>query len=154
MAIRKANSGDMNAIVALLSQLGYTGTEKFMEGKLQRLINHSDEELVVYEENNQVVAVLSIHFIPQLALEGDFARISYFSVDSTVRSKGIGYLLEEYCTRLAKDRKCDRIEVHCHERRADAHRFYYRQGYEEVPKYLVKSLLIKQHEQEDQPQIN
>lgn len=146
MAIRKAKSVDINAIVSLLDQLGYSGTEKFMEEKLQRLINHADEDLVVYEENNQVVAVMSIHFIPQLALEGDFARISYFSVDSTVRSKGIGNQLEEYCTQLAKDRNCDRIEVHCHERRVDAHRFYDKQGYEEVPKYLVKSLVIKHQE--------
>lgn len=95
------------------------------------------------KKNNQVVALMSIHFIPQLALEGDFARISYFSVDNTVRSIGKGRLLEEYCTGLAQGRNCDRIEVHCHERRSDAHRFYYRQGYEEVPKYLVKSLIKK-----------
>lgn len=141
MAIRKANSEDINAIIYLLDQLGYQGTEKFMERKLLGLINHPDEELIVWEENNQVVALMSIHFIPQLALEGDFARISYFSVDHTVRSSGKGKLLEEYCTRLAQSRNCDRIEVHCHERRSDAHRFYYRQGYEEVPKYLVKSLI-------------
>lgn len=141
MAIRKANSEDINAIVSLLDQLGYQGTESFMEKKLLRLINHPDEKLVVWEENNQVIALMSIHFIPQLALEGDFARISYFSVDNTVRSKGIGKLLEEYCTALARERNCDRIEVHCHERRSDAHRFYFRQGYEEVPKYLVKSLI-------------
>lgn len=127
MAIRKADAGDINAIITLLDQLGYQGTEKFMEKKLLRLINHPDEELVVYEENNQVIALMSIHFIPQLALEGDFARISYFSVDNTIRSTGKGKLLEEYCTGLAQDRNCDRIEVHCHERRSDAHRFYFRQ---------------------------
>lgn len=143
MAIRKANSEDINAIISLLDQLGYEGTEKFMEGKLLRLINHPDEELVVWEDNSQVIALMSIHFIPQLALEGDFARISYFSVDHTARSSGIGKLLEEYCTGLAKSRNCDRIEVHCHERRSDAHRFYFRQGYEEAPKYLVKSLIQK-----------
>ena len=143
MAIRKANSGDINSIVVLLNQLGYEGTGRFMEEKLQRMISHADEELIVYEENNQVVAVMSIHFIPQLALEGDFARISYFSVDSGARNKGIGNLLEEYCTSIATARNCDRIEVHCNERRTDAHRFYYRQGYKEAPKYLIKTLIIK-----------
>ena len=143
MAIRNADSGDINSIVLLLNQLGYPDTGKFMEAKLQRMISHADEELVVYEENSQVLAVMSIHFIPQLALEGDFARISYFSVDGGARSKGIGNLLEEYCTRIATARNCDRIEVHCNERRTDAHRFYYRQGYKEVPKYLIKTLIIK-----------
>ena len=143
MAIRNADSGDINSIVLLLEQLGYPDTGKFMEAKLQRMISHADEELVVYEENSEVLAVMSIHFIPQLALEGDFARISYFSVDSGARSKGIGNLLEEFCSRIATARNCDRIEVHCNERRTDAHRFYYRQGYKEAPKYLIKTLIIK-----------
>ena len=143
MAIRNADSGDINSIVLLLEQLGYPDTGKFMEAKLQRMISHADEELVVYEENSEVLAVMSIHFIPQLALEGDFARISYFSVDSGARNKGIGNLLEEYCSRIATARNCDRIEVHCNERRTDAHRFYYRQGYKEAPKYLIKTLIIK-----------
>ena len=138
MSIRKAKTEDGDAITVLLDQLGYNGSGTFMQEKLQRLIDHPDEELVVYEEDNIVVAFMSIHFIPQLALEGDFARISYFVVDNLVRSNGVGKALEEYCTRAAKRRKCDRIEVHCHERRSDAHRFYFRQGYEEVPKYLVK----------------
>ena len=141
MAIRKANTGDLDPIVTLLNQLGYPGTEKFMQEKLNRLLTHPDEVLIVYEEHNKVLAVMSIHFICQLALEGDFARISYFAVDGTARSNGIGKLLEEYCAELAKNRKCDRIEVHCHERRTEAHRFYIRQGYEEVPKYFIKSLV-------------
>ena len=140
MAIRNADSGDINSIVLLLEQLGYHDTGKFMEAKLQRMISHADEELILYEENSEVLAVMSIHFIPQLALEGDFARISYFSVDSGARSKGIGNLLEEFCSRIATARNCDRIEVHCNERRVEAHRFYFRQGYEEAPKYLVKSI--------------
>jgi len=143
MAIRNADSGDINSIVLLLEQLGYHDTGKFMEAKLQRMISHADEELILYEENSEVLAVMSIHFIPQLALEGDFARISYFSVDSGARSKGIGNLLEEFCSRIATARNCDRIEVHCNERRTDAHRFYYRQGYKEAPKYLIKTLIIK-----------
>jgi GNAT superfamily N-acetyltransferase len=48
--------------------------------------------------------------------------------------------MEEYVVMLAKERGCDRIEVHCHSRRTDAHRFYSRQGYEESPKYLMKRL--------------
>ncbi|WZB65004.1 GNAT family N-acetyltransferase [Achromobacter xylosoxidans] len=50
-----------------------------------------------------------------------------------------GRALEEAAEALARARGCDRIEVHCHERRVDAHRFYHRQGYAESPKYLMKS---------------
>ena len=140
MKIRKAVLSDKFEIVELLRELDYFNTESFIEEKLMVMINHPDEEFMVYEENEKVIAFISIHFIPQIALKGDFARISYFSVDKDERSKGIGRQMEEYCTELARKRKCDRIEVHSHFRRAGAHKFYSRQGYIESPKYLIKPL--------------
>lgn len=140
MGIRSAKPEDWKEISELLDQLGYPGTEPFVKGRIEQLLNHPDEKLLVYEKEDRVVALMSIHFIPQLALQGDFARISYFVVDRSVRNKGIGRELEEYCSNLAKERKCDRIEVHCHARRRMAHRFYHRQGFEESPKYLMKMI--------------
>ncbi|HWJ79493.1 MAG TPA: GNAT family N-acetyltransferase [Niallia sp.] len=140
MGIRKAKLDDWKQISSLLNQLDYPNTEKFIKDKLETLLLDNNEELVVYEENQEVIAFISIHFIPQIAVKGDFARISYFAVDSSIRSKGIGRMLEEYCTELAAKRKCDRIEVHCHSRRTDAHRFYERQGFTESPKYFIKLL--------------
>ncbi|WP_151734634.1 GNAT family N-acetyltransferase [Paenibacillus tengchongensis] len=68
------------------------------------------------------------------------ACISYLIVDSTVRSKGTGQQIEEYASRAARRRNCGNIQVHCHLRRIDAHRFYNRQGYSESPKYFTKLL--------------
>lgn len=138
MGIRKAMVNDWRAIAQLLNQLDYSDTEGFIKEKIEKLLTHPDSELLVYEIREKVIAFVSLHFIPQLAVKGDFARISYFAVDSSVRSKGIGRLIEEYCTELARKRNCDRIEVHCHARRVDAHRFYFRQGYMESPKYYLK----------------
>ena len=140
MSIRSARLSDGAAIEQLLDQLGYTGTEGFLAQKLRRMLADPDEQLLVYETTAGVVAFISVHFIPQIAVAGDFARISYFSVDDSVRGQGTGREMEEYVAMLAKERECDRIEVHCHSRREDAHRFYFRQGYEEAPKYLVKRL--------------
>jgi len=140
MSIRSARLSDGPAIEQLLDQLGYTGTEGFLPQKLRRILADPDERLLVYETAAGVVAFISVHFIPQIAVAGDFARISYFSVDDSVRGQGTGREMEEYVAMLAQERGCDRIEVHCHSRREDAHRFYFRQGYEEAPKYLVKRL--------------
>lgn len=139
MGIRKAKVEDWHAISLLLHQLDYRDTQTFIQERIEKLLNDPNEELLVYEEE-VVIAVISIHFIPQLAVRREFARISYFAVDSTIRSKGIGRKIEEYCTDIAKKRNCNRIEVHCHSRRVDAHRFYIRQGYSESPKYFVKIL--------------
>jgi GNAT superfamily N-acetyltransferase len=137
--IRRAQLTDTEAIRALIAQLDYDPPAS-LEEKIRRLSNHQDEVLLVYELDSVVVAFLSLHFIPQIAVEGDFARISYFVVKDTARSYGIGQQLEAYITQLARERNCDRIEVHCHTRRTDAHRFYERQGYEESPKYFIKRL--------------
>lgn len=151
MPIRPAALSDAQAISRLLTQLEYPGTQDFLEVRLAAMLRDSAETLLVWEESNdqadlppagppRVLAVLSLHFIPQLALPGDFARISYFAVDDTIRSKGIGRAMEEEASRLAREHGCALIEVHCHSRRARAHEFYGRQGYVESPKYLIKRL--------------
>jgi GNAT superfamily N-acetyltransferase len=137
--IRRAQPADTEAIRALIAQLDYDPPAN-LEEKIRRLSAHPDEVLLVYELEAEVVAFLSLHFIPQIATTGDFARISYFAVKDSARSHGIGDQLEAYITQLARERNCDRIEVHCHTRRTAAHRFYERQGYEESPKYFIKRL--------------
>lgn len=129
MGIRKAKGDDWKAISKLLDQLGYPDTETFIKEKIEKLIIHPDEELLIFEDNERIIAFISLHYIPQLATIGDFARISYFAVDTTIRGKGIGRKIEEFCSDLAIKRNCERIEVHCHTRRVDAHRFYSRQGF-------------------------
>lgn len=143
MGIRKAGINDVKGIQALLEQLDYPGTEHFLEQNIERMLQHPDEALLVYEDEDsrEIQGCISLHFIPQLALKGDFARISYFAVSGTARSQGIGGKMEAYCEQLARERGCDRMEVHCHSRRVRAHAFYGRQGYEESPKYLIKKLI-------------
>ena len=152
MSIRPARVSDCQQIRLLLDQLEYPGTEKFLEARIRQLVNDPNEALLVYEEDTvisdpaasrregRILGFISLHFIPQIALEGDFARISYFAVHERARGGGVGQALEEYVTALARERGCTLIEVHCHTRRERAHAFYFRQGYEESPKYLIKRL--------------
>ncbi|MDC8100588.1 GNAT family N-acetyltransferase [Chryseobacterium rhizosphaerae] len=139
MNIRIMKEEDQEFVIALLDQLGYPDTGKFLSQKIKKLLRDPNEYLAVAENSDgRVVAFISVHIIPQIALQGDFARISYFSVDENYRSSGIGKLLEEYCEKVAREQSCDRIEVHCNVNREKAHQFYYRQGYTESPKYLIK----------------
>ncbi|UED82401.1 GNAT family N-acetyltransferase [Lysinibacillus sp. CD3-6] len=140
MGLRTAKVEDYKQISLLLTQLDYPDTEHFLKEKIEILLTEPNEELLVFEEDKNIIAFISVHFMPQLAVKGDFARISYFAVDKNIRSRGIGRKLEEYCNDLALKRNCDRVEVHCHSRRTDAHRFYIRQGFTEAPKYFVKML--------------
>jgi len=140
MSIRKAELKDANAIRILMEQLGYPTEEGFISKKLEAFSDRTDHADLVYEWEGMVAGYISIHFIPQIAFEADYAVISYFVVDDNFRSKGIGKALEEHCTALAIERKCKRIMVHSNARRIDAHRFYLRQGFVEYPKDFVKFL--------------
>ncbi|MGC1307815.1 MAG: GNAT family N-acetyltransferase [Phormidesmis sp.] len=112
-----------------------------MEERLRQLIARPDALLLVAtHEAGDLVGLVSLHFIPQLGLAKDFCRISYFCVSQQSRSLGMGRMLEERVVERAKAKGCDRIEVHCHSRRDRAHKFYFRQGYVEDPKYLLKNI--------------
>lgn len=141
MSIRRAKQEDTQAIGSLLAQMEHPTAESLVAEKLALLIGHPDHELIVYELEDQVVAFMSIHFVPQIAYTGDFAMVSYFAVDDQLRSRGLGKEMEERCVELAKERGCNRIELHSSIRRTDAHRFYLRQGYVEFPKYFSKKLV-------------
>ena len=140
LEIRNAVMADRQAIVALLAALDYAGTEDFIEARLAQLLAHPDQALLVAAARGDVVGVLSLHFLPQLALAGDICRISYFCVDDRTRGAGVGQRLLAQGEALARQRGCDRLEVHCHRRRERAHAFYRREGFVEAPKYFAKSL--------------
>ncbi|MCQ4325961.1 GNAT family N-acetyltransferase [Stutzerimonas stutzeri] len=140
MRIRDARPADLPAIGSLLEQLGYADTETFLAERLAQQGAHPDAALLVAEQDGRVVGLISLHFIVQLALAGDFCRVSYLCVDAAVRAGGIGAALLEAAQRLAEQRGCDRMELHCDSRRVAAHGFYARLGYEDAPKYFRKSL--------------
>jgi N-acetylglutamate synthase-like GNAT family acetyltransferase len=140
MGIRRAKITDGMVIKDLLEQLGYPNTQDFLVRKMKAIQQNGNAELIVYEMEGKVVALMAIDFITQLALEGDFTRISYFVVDAAVRNTGIGEEMENFCTRWAMEKGCDRIEVHCSDRRVGAHQFYGKCGYSESPKYFIKQL--------------
>jgi GNAT superfamily N-acetyltransferase len=138
--IREAETRDAAGIAALLTELEYPQTESFVAAKIERQSEHPDARMLVACEETSLLGFISLHFIPQVALEGDFCRISYFCVQGGAQSKGIGGMLEERAESIARERGCNRIEVHCHSRRGLALKFYRRQGYVESPQYLMKLL--------------
>jgi GNAT superfamily N-acetyltransferase len=138
--LRRARLSDCAKIADLLVQLGYPAREDFIYKKLKLFRNDPDEEVVVAVVSGRVVGFISVHFIPQIALNGSFTRISYLCVDEKHRGKTVGGKLEAYCEKMAHKKGCDRIELHCHERRKQAHEFYRNQGYGESPKYFIKLL--------------
>ncbi|MEB6624569.1 GNAT family N-acetyltransferase [Acinetobacter pittii] len=140
MNIRSAKSEDTQAICDLLKQMGYPQPLALIQEKFEILHNDSNSQILIAEEKGKICGFLSLYFIPQIALQGDFAKICYLCVDENMRSKGVGHLLVQEAERLARQRGCDRMELHSGMQRPLAHQFYLREGYVEAPKYFRKAL--------------
>ncbi len=138
--IRLAQWEDTETICHLLKQMGYSQPLKVVEEQFQRLSKDPNAITLVAADDSHVYGILSLYFIPQIALKGDFAKICYLCVDENMRSKGVGHLLVQEAERLARQRGCDRMELHSGMQRPLAHQFYLREGYAEAPKYFRKPL--------------
>lgn len=140
MLIREGDVNDAQVLAGLLGDLDYPNTPEAIAERIVAMAANPDSRLLVAESEGRAVGFISLHFIPQIALAGEFCRISYLCVNSESRGGGIGQQLLDEAERLAADRGCDRMEVHSHTRRVRAHVFYARAEYEESPKYLMKKL--------------
>ena len=140
ITIRVAELGDAAAIAQLLQQLSYAQSTAFIQLKLKQFAQDPNSVTFVAVDHQYLCGVLSLNLIPQLALAGHFARISYLCVDSSYRAKGIGKLFVQAAEQYAQVRGCDRIELHCNQDRQAAHQFYLSQGYTDAPKYFRKLL--------------
>lgn len=140
MVIRKAVIDDGDAIAHLLEQLDYPGIQPFIADKLLQQQTDPNALLLVAVRDSQVCGFISLYFIPQIALAGDFCRVSYLCIDESSRGLGIGSQLLQRAELEARARHCDRLEVHCHSRRSRASQFYTRHAFVESPKYFIKHL--------------
>lgn len=140
MLIREGDVNDAQILAGLLGDLDYPNTPEAIAERVVAMAANPDSCLLVAESEGRAVGFISLHFIPQIALAGEFCRISYLCVSSESRGAGIGQKLLDEAERLAADRGCDRMEVHSHTRRVRAHVFYAHAEYEESPKYLMKKL--------------
>ncbi|QNX61684.1 GNAT family N-acetyltransferase [Acinetobacter seifertii] len=140
MNILLAQSQDTEAICHLLEQMGYSQPLGLVQEQFQKLSEDPNAITLVAADDSHVYGVLSLYFIPQIALKGDFAKICYLCVDQNIRRKGVGHLLMQEAERLAKQRGCDRMELHSGIQRPLAHQFYLKEGYVEAPKYFRKAL--------------
>src|SRR5690349_9711396 len=141
MAIRFATINDHKQICALLSQLGgYDDTEAFMAEKLRAILDRPDHYLLVDENHETLQGLAALVIVNELGLNGNTALITYIVVQANCRSTGIGEKLEQECCRIAKERNCIRIQLHCAATRTKAHKFYEKQGYNESPKYFSKGI--------------
>ena len=133
LSFRRAGAEDLPAIVRMLADdpLG-AKRERYEEPVPEpyaRAFHAIDadpsHELVVAVQDERILGVLQLTFIPSLTYQGGWrALVEGVRVDRRVRSQGVGKALFEWAIARARERGCVMIQLTTDKSRPDAKRFY------------------------------
>jgi GNAT superfamily N-acetyltransferase len=140
MTIRDAERRDSPALARLLGQLGYPAGEDDVIRRLERIEASPADRLFVAELDGSVVGFAGIHVSPSLEHDRDAAKVSAIVVDEAHRRRGVGRALLDAVEAEARRRGCALVFLTTADRRADAHEFYRRLGWEETGRRFAKTL--------------
>lgn len=144
--IRPASPDDASALAALLGELGYPAEGEAVRTRLNRLLggnngSQTDRVLVATEESNaEVLGVLALHQFAGLHDDAPVALITALVVAERARGLGVGRQLVDRAVDAARRWGCTRLMVTTHVRRAGAHAFYERIGFEFTGRRYVRGL--------------
>jgi GNAT superfamily N-acetyltransferase len=128
--IREATPADAAEAARLLAALGYPTPPDVLASRLQSFAAAGETALVAAEGLGRLLGLVTIHLTPVLHRAGPVGRMTALVVDESARGRGVGRALVSAAEALLKARGCVLIEVTSNKRRADAHAFYERLGYD------------------------
>ena len=141
MSILRAPSlDDTEDIAALLSQLGYPCDPNEIPARLERLTRDPDVLVTVAEHEARVVGIITGHALHAIHKSEPVAMLTALVVLERARGLGIGRQLVAHVEEWARVRSARSISLTSALRRADAHDFYRKLGYEHTGLRLAKSL--------------
>ena len=140
VVVRDATAADAGVLVGLLEQLGYPASGDRIAERLHQLSVSSADRVFVAEVDGATAGLASMQI--GLAIERDWpvAKLSALVVDERFRHRGVGQALVAAVEAEARRRGCGFVFLTSANRRADAHAFYRRLGYDETGRRFVKSL--------------
>lgn len=141
MMVRKGNYQDAPFIKLLMEGLGYKTSNSLLVVQLQSLFAGPSHEVWVCEDKGEITGFTVFHILPQLAFDGSLLVISYLYIDERVKEQVAARVLEAHIYKVARQRQCERIQVHCAPWRAAAEQFFLAQGYVAYPQYYTKRLM-------------
>lgn len=127
--IRTAQAGDVQAIAALASELGYPSTADDIARRLPVLLESAEHLVIVaVEESDGVIGWL--HAVLRRKLETEnFVQVAALVVSTHHRSQGTGARLLESAEAWALESGVSLIRLSSNVARERAHAFYIREGY-------------------------
>lgn len=138
MKVRRAERGDVPAIVALLADDMLGARRERNEAPLPQAYYRAfdaiaadpSHELFVAELDGNVIGTLQLSFLPGLSRQGMWrAQIEGVRVSSAARGNRVGEQLVRHAIERAKEKGCGLVQLTSDKQRTDAVRFYERLGF-------------------------
>ncbi len=137
MEIRAMELCDAEGVSTLTTQLGYSRPAEGVRDWLERLRRDAPPQAAfVACEGSEVIGWIEISIEHRLQ-SPPFALIGGLVVKDGARSRGVGRALCARAEAWAWEQDIDTVRVTSRNTRADAHRFYLRDGYTELKTSLV-----------------
>ncbi len=130
--IRTAQADDCEAIAYLARQLGYECSAEEVRKRLDDMQDATQYLVLVASLPEGQIAGWIGAYVFRSVETGSYGEISGLVVDQRIRSRGIGKTLLAAAEEWARTLGYDVISVRSHVMRNRAHRFYQRNGYENV----------------------
>ena len=136
VSVRAASPDDASALAALLGELGYPAEVESVRTRMARMVVAGGSPVTDFifvaslDDDDEAVGFLSVHRFSALHADADNALITALVVTERARGLGVGRQLVDRAVEAARAWSCTRLLVTTHVRRADAHAFYERLGFE------------------------
>ena len=138
--MRDATAADAPSLAPLLGELGYPVAADALASRMRRMLGRDDQRVFVAERPGAALGLLALHVFPVLAYDRDLAMIMALVVTESARGLGVGRALVERAEAVGKSLGASRLMVTTHVRRADAHAFYERLGFEFTGRRYVRPI--------------
>jgi GNAT superfamily N-acetyltransferase len=138
--VRPAAPGDVPALAALSTHLGYPATPEAMRERFERIHGRDDYETYVAERDGRVVGFTGVMHGLSYVYDPPYARLLALVVEPGERGMGTGAALVAAAERWAHGKGAGQMHLTTALRRDGAHRFYERLGYERTGARFVRKL--------------
>ena len=129
MNIRSASHKDINPVLNLMSELGYSPEKSAMIENIAEYNRSPEYEVLVAKDEDKIVGCISLHVMRLFHMKGNVGRITSIAVSRENRRNGIGKALIDVADRYFRSMGCVKAEVTSADHRKDAHMFYQSVGF-------------------------
>ena len=138
--IRDAVIGDAPEMARLLTLLGHPTSQDEIIHRWAAFSAGGSGALVAERPDGALAGLATLHVTPVLHRPRPVGRITSLVVDTALRGQGLGRRLVEAAEAVLAAQGCGLLEVTSNLRRADAHAFYERIGYERTSYRFQRAL--------------